>query len=361
MAVFQRFQSKYAERFRIQQVGTSVEGRALNLITVGKGPIKIFLWSQMHGDESTATRAMLDMLNFIFQNAQENFVDSILQNTTLLLLPMVNPDGAERSERRNALGIDINRDAKALQTPEAKTLKSVRDQYTPEFGFNLHDQDPRFAVGNTDKIAAIALLAPAYDEAKSTNSVRLRAKYLAACFAQVMAQFVPGHISRYDESYEARAFGDNMQTWGTSTILIESGGWYEDPKKEFIRKLNYIGLLTSLYTIATGSFQQTALSLYESLPENNKNVYDIVVRNVALRYKNHQPSVLSDVGINVELGKPSARKAHQRRGVIVDLGDLRAFQAFRTLDAKGKTLLLKKFSIGTAINMSKLLAEKLLK
>ena len=53
---------------------------------------------------------------------------------------------------------------------------------------------------------------------------------------KVLSDFIPGHIGRYSDDYEPRAFGDNFQTWGTSTILIETGGWKGDPEKQFLRK-----------------------------------------------------------------------------------------------------------------------------
>ncbi|MFY0573591.1 hypothetical protein ACN28S_03785 [Cystobacter fuscus] len=75
-------------------------------------------------------------------------------------LPLLNPDGAERFQRRNAQGIDINRDALALQTPEGRTLKAVRDRLQPALGFNLHDQSWRTAVGDSGRPASISVLAP---------------------------------------------------------------------------------------------------------------------------------------------------------------------------------------------------------
>ena len=49
---------------RVDEVGRSFLNREIYQVEWGKGPIKVFLWSQMHGDESTATMAIFDILNF---------------------------------------------------------------------------------------------------------------------------------------------------------------------------------------------------------------------------------------------------------------------------------------------------------
>ena len=45
--------------------GSRQRGRTISMLTLGKGDVKVLLWSQMHGDEPTATMALLDMLNFL--------------------------------------------------------------------------------------------------------------------------------------------------------------------------------------------------------------------------------------------------------------------------------------------------------
>jgi hypothetical protein len=359
MEILKRLQSNYPNLFTVKEVGSSVEGRAINLLALGDGRTKIFMWSQMHGDESTATRALLDMLNFIGSNPSEFFIKTILDSTTLLLLPMVNPDGAERHQRRNAQEIDINRDGVALQTPEAQILKAVRDEFCPEFGFNLHDQEPRFAVGKSNRIAAIALLAPAYDEVKSTNEVRRQAKHLAAFFAEAISQFALGHVSRYDDSFDLRAFGDAMQSWGTSTVLVESGGWLDDPEKEYLRKLNAVGLLASCHAIATGEFRNADVALYESLPENNKNVFDITVKNASYTPAGCSSSIRVDVGINIEEQLDSQTREVKRVPKIVDLGDLTPFQSFHTIDARGRNLSIPSLAIGSTFPLEELETSQL--
>jgi hypothetical protein len=357
--ILRRLQSNHPKLLTVKEVGTSVEGRSINLLTLGRGRTKILMWSQMHGDESTATRAILDMINLIGLNQSESFIKTILDKATLLLLPMVNPDGAERYQRRNAQDVDINRDGMALQTPEARILKAVRDEFCPQFGFNLHDQDPRFAVGKSDRIAAIALLAPAYDEAQSTNEVRRQAKLLAASLAEIISHIVLGHVSRYDESFDPRAFGDAMQSWGTSTVLVESGGWLNDPEKEYLRKLNAIGLLAACYAIATGEFRNADIAVYESLPENNKNVFDITIKNASYNSAGSPFPVRIDVGINIEEQLDGETREVRRVPKIVDIGDLTPFQSFRTIDAHGRFLSIPSLAIGSTFPLEDLETSRL--
>jgi hypothetical protein len=355
MRVVNSLQASMKEFLVVEQIGMSSEGRAINLLKLGSGERKIFMWSQMHGDEPTATMGVLDMLSYISQKKTSPEVKKMLSETSLLIIPMVNPDGAELFQRRSAHGIDINRDALRLQTNEAKLLKKTRDTYLPEFGFNLHDQEPRFTVGSSGKVATIALLAPAYDDAKSDNAVRLRAKKVAAKLVDIFSPFIAGHISRYDDSFESRAFGDNIQKWGTSTVLIESGGWKNDPEKMYIRKLNCVALLGICYSIATGEFEKSDVTQYEQLAENTKNLYDIIIQGVTLTFTNSTAPVAADIGINTE-ESVDENGIVQRKAKIVDVGDLSMYSSFQTVDAKGKSIEAAEVKMESVVDVEKLLA-----
>ena len=167
MSSLQALKSRHPDSIRLEQVGQSFLGRPIQLLTVGDGQKKILLWSQMHGDEPSATPALLDIANYLAEHAEEPLARSILQEFTLLMVPMLNPDGVEVYQRRNAQGIDINRDALSLATPEGRLLKRVRDEHNPMIGFNLHDQDRRTAVGNTGQVANIAVLCVSGDDLAS--------------------------------------------------------------------------------------------------------------------------------------------------------------------------------------------------
>ena len=336
-----RWLKQYEEQkvIRSSPAGTSAEGRAIPLVEFGTGSTKVLLWSQMHGDEPTATMALADILNFFAQEPNHRVTKTLREQLTLLILPMLNPDGAERFQRRTAHGIDMNRDAIRLQTPEARILKTTQEAYKPEFGFNLHDQDPRYTAGASKNVTAIALLAPSVDEQKSETPGVRRAKHVVATFAGVMNLFISGHLARYDDTFEPRAFGDNVQKWGTSTVLVESGGWKNDREKMFLRKLNFTGILTSLYAITTGAYQEAKLESYEQLPFNGKNLYDVIIRRAQVQQNANAPAVTVDIGINVEEQKESASGTIHLVGKIVDIGDLSSFGAFEELDGTAMPIL----------------------
>ena len=119
-------------------VGQSVLGKPIYQLVLGSGKTKIFMWSQMHGNESTTTKALFDFINFLQANTKES--EAILNAFTFCLLPMLNPDGAQLYTRENANGIDLNRDAQDLSQPESKVLRQVFENFQPDFCYNLHDQ-----------------------------------------------------------------------------------------------------------------------------------------------------------------------------------------------------------------------------
>ena len=310
------------------EIGRSAEGRPIFRVRFGRGPTRVLLWSQMHGDESTATMALADLFRFLAEAPDDPRARMLAERLSIEAIPMLNPDGAERFQRRNALGIDINRDARALSTPEGRILRAAQQRFRPDFGFNLHDQDVRARVGRSDRLAAIALLAPPYNASRDDNAVRLRAKRVAAVVRGAAEPLVRGHVTRYDDTFNPRAFGDLMQSWGTSTVLIESGGWRDDPEKQYLRRVNFVALLTALDAIATGAYAAADPAAYETLPENGRNVGDLLVRGASIVVPGLEPY---RADVMIEFGDP----LELRNGRVVEIGDLADSAARDTLDAAG--------------------------
>ncbi|WP_276166817.1 M14 family metallopeptidase [Zobellia alginiliquefaciens] len=324
------------DKFKVRQVGTSIEGRSLSLMSIGEGETDVFLWSQMHGDEPTATQAIFDIFNFFDSSDFASEKQEILENCTLHFLPMLNPDGAEVYQRRNRLGVDINRDALRLQSPEGQTLKKVRDSLDADFGFNLHDQSTYYNSERTGKPATISYLAPAYNYEKEINDQRGNAMKVIVFMNSIIQKYAPGQVGRYNDDFEPRAFGDNIQKWGTSTILIESGGNYNDVEKQEIRKLNYVSILSAIYSIATENYKEIALEDYENIPENDRKLFDLKIENA--NYPLLGNNYILDIGMNrLEVDK----KGHNDfwySSRILDQGDLSTYYGYETLDAAGYTI-----------------------
>lgn len=325
---------KSKDVFNIKVAGRSLEGKEIYLISIGSGETHVLLWSQMHGDESTATMALMDVFNFLASNDEFNsFRKEIFSKVKIFFIPMLNPDGAERFRRRNALDIDINRDARRVQFPESQILKAVRDSVQPKFGFNLHDQNTRYSVGRSFRSATISFLAPAFNYEKDLNDVRMNTMKLIVNIYNVLNQYIPGHIAKYNDDFEPRAFGDNFVKWGTSSVLIESGGWKNDTEKQFIRKLNFIAILSALNSIAEKSYENSDIKIYEKIPFNDKLIFDVLLRNLAITYK--EKKYIIDVGINKEEKYTQDNSNNYFDSKIEDWGDLSIYYGYDELNLNG--------------------------
>ncbi len=313
----------------IVEVGRSLHGRAIHAVTFGEGPTRVLLWSQMHGDESTATMALADIIHFLADGGEASLRETIRGRLTVTMVPMLNPDGAQRFQRHNAAGVDINRDARRLATPEARLLKALRDSLEPAFGFNLHDQGARTTAGDEGEQVAIALLAPAADSARSYGPVRTRARQLAALLAAGLEEELPGRTAKYDDTFNTRAFGDLIQQWGTSTVLVESGALPVDPQKQELRRVNVMLLLTALEAIATERYERADTAVYERLPFNERVPADVLVRGGWVVVPDRDPLRL-DLALTYD--DPVARTGL----TLSDVGDLDEIAALDTLDVTGR-------------------------
>jgi len=336
------------EIFTTKVLGQSIEGRDIFLIDAGKGETSVLLWSQMHGNESSGTAALFDIFNFF--EADADYVtlktetefgnlnvckDFILSNLQLHFVPMLNPDGAEAWKRRNAVEIDLNRDALRLQAPESQILKNLRDETQAVFGFNLHDQNRHYSAGRSIHPATISFLAPPFNETKAIDDVRQKAMQLIIEMDNVLQQFIPGQIARYSDDFEPRAFGDQMMNWGTASILIESGGFPNDIERQYVRKLNFVVILSALLSIANESYKKNKLRHYKSIPENSKNYADLILRDVKIE-KGGQTFQLDMAFNNMPNG--AGDPIDMPIAYLSDMGDLSNMESYDEFEARNFTI-----------------------
>ncbi len=293
----------YLERLRklglrVEEVGRSYQEREIYQIEWGEGKTRVFLWAQMHGDEPTATSALMDMFAFLETNKKSKWVRDLEKTLTIRAIPMLNPDGSEVFQRRNIQGIDINRDARSLETPEAQLLMRLRNQFNPEIGFNLHNQQELTSVGTTTSQASISVLAVRANPETEISEGQKRNARICSLIIAALNQFIPGNIARYDDEYTETAFGDTFSDLGTPVILIETGGLHEKDEMYLI-KMNFVAIMTALQSLVDGSEAKADLSLYENLPENNGGrIFNYIFRNAAvINFKEIKPE-------KTELPKP---------------------------------------------------------
>lgn len=316
---------------KVDEVGKSAQGREIFQIQWGKGPMRVFLWSQMHGDEPTATSALMDMFAVLQNNRDKEWVKLIENKLTIRAVPMLNPDGAEVYQRRSSQGIDINRDARGLVTPEARLLKSLRDSWEPEIGFNLHNQQALTTAGKTSKQAAISFLVVFGDEAKTLTTGLERNRRIVVAMNQALSNFIPGHIGRYGDDWTPTAFGDNFSSWGTPVILIETGAIYGKDEM-FLVKMNFIAFLTAMKLLVDGSYSRFDPNEYELIPNNTSGrIVNFVFRNATVidRVK-PQNLLIADIGLVTE-----RRRAEMAQPTTIrQIGDLSAINGLEEYDTR---------------------------
>ncbi|MDP5081424.1 MAG: M14 family zinc carboxypeptidase [Winogradskyella sp.] len=311
----------------ISTIGFSVEKRPIYSLKFGRGSIKILLWSQMHGNESTTTKPLFDCFNLFQTN--NPIVNSILEACTLCVIPILNPDGAERYTRLNANEIDLNRDAQDLSQPESVVLRDVFKSFQPDYCFNLHGQRTIFGVGDSGVSATLSFLSPSQDAQRSLTPNRKVVMSIISEINKVLQIQLPNGIGRYNDDFNLNCVGDTFQKSGVPTVLFEAGHYPNDYQREEVRRFIFMALIKSLQVIS----EDVNILNYEDyfkIPENSKCFYDIIIRNARIR-NNEMP--LKDIGIQYK----EVLKANTIvfNPVVDSISSLDDFYGHREIDAKG--------------------------
>lgn len=267
---------------QLEVVGQSVLKRPIYAYTIGQGVTKILMWSQMHGNESTTTKALFDFLFFL--NGNSETAKQWLAHFTFQCLPMLNPDGAKVYTRENANGIDLNRDAQDLSQPESIVLRTCFDQFNPQYCYNLHDQRTIFGVGTSGKPATVSFLAPAYNAEREMNETRIKAIQVIVAMNDGLQKLIPNQIGRFDDAFNLNCVGDTFQSLNVPTILFEAGHFQDDYDRDVTRKYIFIALLSGLQHIYENVVVDNEIDNYLNIPQNKAVFFDIVYKNVNINY-----------------------------------------------------------------------------
>ncbi|UUC44525.1 M14 family metallopeptidase [Flavobacterium cerinum] len=278
--------NKLASDFKITTAGLSVNKQPIYTIEVGTGDQKIYMWSQMHGNESTTTKALFDFINLL--NSNSSLAKALKETFRFMIIPIANPDGATAYTRVNANAVDLNRDSVNLSQPESRLLRHIYDNFQPDYCFNLHDQRTIFGAGNTGKPATVSFLAPAYNENRDINTVREKAIGIIVAINEELQKYIPGQVGRFDDSFNNNCIGDCFQSLGTPTILFEAGHYPNDYEREVTREYIFIAYLVAMLTISKSEHVSNKTVEYFEIPQNMIVFFDFIYKNIKIDAADNQ-------------------------------------------------------------------------
>ncbi len=317
--------SQHEESVKVESIGFSEEGKEIKKYVIGKGVKSILIWSQMHGNEPTGTMALVDLIKYL-QESPDYLPDEI----SLHIIPMLNPDGAEVFTRRNGVNIDLNRDALKKECAESKILFNQINKVKPHIAFNLHDQRAVFSAGMSKQPAVISLLVPSTNVERTVTHNRKIGMQLTARLWHLIPEPFKRAVGRYTDEYYPTATGDVIQNMGINCILIESGSWFNDPMRNTARLLNGFIFLTAIQLINQNQFDSRFVNDYQAIPENEKLMKDVIIRNTIIN------------GKIVDLAFSKIERFISNKFLIDfkldDLGDLRHFNGYKDVDFKGEAI-----------------------
>ena len=260
---------------KVKTIGYSVQKRPISLVSIGVGNTKILLWSQMHGNESTTTKALFDFIPWFLDSSQQAYQKKF----TLNIILQLNPDGAAAYKRLNANSVDLNRDALKVSQPESKALQNTYNSFKPDYCLNLHGQRTLFSAGEMGQPASISFLAPSADMNRTLTPARIIAMKCIVAIFKGLENDLPDQIGRYDDTFNPNCVGDRYTSLGTPTILFEAGHFPGDYQREVTRTLilksfkfffNALLVDKNIYNV----------NEYLNIPENSKDFVDLLVKEV---------------------------------------------------------------------------------
>lgn len=311
----------------ISIVGQSAEKRPIYCLTFGNGPKKILLWSQMHGNESTTTKALFDCFNLFLTNNEIS--NSILDNCTICVIPILNPDGAERYTRLNANNVDLNRDAQDLTQPESNVLQELFCDFKPNYCFNLHGQRTIYNVGKTSNSSVLSFLSPSQDDKRLLTLNRKVAMGIISHVNEFLQIQIPNSIARYDDGFNLNCVGDTFQSMGVPTVLYEAGHFPKDYDREYVRYLMFVAILKGLHVVASDN-DVNVYKTYFEIPENDKKFYDVIIRNAKLTNE-----AIDLVDIAIQYKEELVNREVVFKPIVEEISKLDDFYGHKEIDARG--------------------------
>ena len=136
---------KTSPKIKTEIIGKSGGGYIIPVLLISDGEfgndkskIKVMISAQQHGNEPSGKEGALLLLKDIY----EGKLDTLFEKIDLAIVPLLNPDGAEKNERRNSNKEDLNRNHLTLSQPETEALHKFFNNYLFEVTLDVHEYYP---------------------------------------------------------------------------------------------------------------------------------------------------------------------------------------------------------------------------
>ena len=127
--------------FTHRQLGTTLDGQAIDYFRVGTGAKPVWLYARQHSGESMCEWWMEGALEWLATPAAVG----LLKQATLHIVPNMNPDGTRRGHlRTNAAGVNLNREwhaPTAERSPEVLCVRNEMDKTGCVFAMDVHGDE----------------------------------------------------------------------------------------------------------------------------------------------------------------------------------------------------------------------------
>lgn len=132
------------EGVRLAVAGRTLDGRDIDLVTLGEGPLQIWLYARQHPGETMAEWWMEGALERL-TDAADPIARALRRQATFHCVPNMNPDGSFRGHlRTNAAGINLNREwhAPSLEkSPEVYHVLNRMADTGVDFAMDVHGDE----------------------------------------------------------------------------------------------------------------------------------------------------------------------------------------------------------------------------
>lgn len=124
-------------------LGVSAKGTPIVAVQRGgegtENPLRVLYLGGIHGDEPAGIEGLLALMQHTGSGGDW---EHLVESTVLRIIPMVNPDGANRMNRYAANGRDLNRDQSKLENAEMIALKQDFVKFDADVVVDFHQYRP---------------------------------------------------------------------------------------------------------------------------------------------------------------------------------------------------------------------------